>query len=106
MMFPKEMVILLSIAMSNGSDKTLVCRSKDVVDEYITNLYNSLVRRGYLCGSVTEGYKFTSKGNETFLMFLNKNRILAEEIVKALHQLGIESSNKIDELGREVIRIK
>ena len=60
MMFPKEMIILLSIAMSNGSEKTLVYRSMDVLDEYITNLYSSLIGRGYLYGSATKGYKFTA----------------------------------------------
>ena len=105
-MFPSEMVILLAIALSGSSGMTLRSRPVDVMNEYIGYLYNSLVRRGYLRKSGSKGYKLTSKGSEALLTFLNENRAQAEDIIKALHQLGVESTYKIEELGKEVIGVK
>ncbi|MFC1933478.1 hypothetical protein ACFLXU_07690 [Chloroflexota bacterium] len=105
-MFPKEMVILLSIALSSSSDKTLISRPMDIMNEYIGYLHTSLIRRGYLYESSSKGYKLTSKGSEALLTFLNENRNQVDDIIKALHQLGIESSYKIEELGKEVIGVK
>jgi len=105
-MFPSEMVILLSIALSNSSDNTLMNRPMDVMNEYIGYLYTSLVRRGYLKESGSKGYQLTHKGSKALLIFLNKNRSRAEHIIKALNQLGVEGSHKIEDLGKEVVRAK
>jgi predicted transcriptional regulator len=104
--FPSEMVILLSIALSSASDKTLISRPVDGMNEYIGYLYTSLVGRGFLRENGSKRYKLTSKGNEALLKFLDENRSQAESILKALHLLGVESSHKVEELGKEVIGVK
>ena len=47
-MFPGEMVILMAIAINKETGKELLTRPMDVTSEYISNLYKSLVNRGYL----------------------------------------------------------
>ena len=96
------MVILLSIALSITSDYTLASQSSDITNTYIGHLYNSLVGRGYLTEKNSQGYKFTSKGSEAFHVFLNNNRNKAYDIIKALHQLGIESSYENNDVSTEV----
>ena len=105
-MFPSEMVILLSIALSGGSRRTLISRPMDVMNEYISSLYISLIKRGYLRENGSKGYKLTSKGSEALLIFLNENTTKAKDIIKALHQLGVETSYKMEELGKELIGMK
>jgi len=105
-MFPSEMVILMSIALSGDADRTLISRPMDVLNEYIGYLYESLIKRGYMRENGSKGYKLTSKGSETLLTFLNENRTKAEDIIEALQQLGIESNYRIGELGKEVIETK
>ena len=105
-MFPSEMVILMSIALSGDADRTLISRPMDVLNEYIGYLYESLIKRGYMRENGSKGYKLTSKGNETLFTFLNENRNKAEEIIEALQQLGIESNYRIGELGKEVVGMK
>ena len=97
-MFPREMGILLATALPSDSNMTLLNRPMDVMNEYIGYLYNSLVLRGYLRGRGSKGYELTSMGAETLTLFLNENRTQAEGIIKALQQLGIESTQKIDSL--------
>ncbi|MFC1932432.1 hypothetical protein ACFLXU_02215 [Chloroflexota bacterium] len=106
MMFPSEMVILMSIALSEDAGKILISRSMDVMNEYIGNLHESLTKRGYMRRNGSKGYKLTSKGNETLRTFLNENRAKAEEMIEALQQLGIESNYRIGELGKEVFVAK
>ena len=102
-MFPSEMVILMSIALSDDTGRTLIGRPMDVLNEYISNLYESLIKRGYIRENGPKGYKLTSKGNETLLTFLNENKSKAEGIIEALQQLGIESNYRLGELGKEVV---
>lgn len=102
-MFPSEMVILMSIALSDDAGRILIGRPMDVLNEYIGNLYESLIKRGFIRDNGSKGYKLTSKGNETLLTFLNENRTKAEDIIEALQQLGIESNYRLGELGKEVV---
>ena len=101
-MFPKEMVILLSIALSITLDNASASQSSDITNTYINHLYNSLVGRGYLTEKDSQGYKFTYKGSEAFHVFLNNNRNKAHDIIKALHQLGIQSTYGNSDLSTEV----
>ena len=105
-MFPGEMVILLSIALSGDSGNSLISRPMDITNEYIGYLYDSLVRRGYLRKTSSTEYQLTSLGQEAMHIFLKENRGKARDIILALQQLGIESSQKIDELGKELTGVK
>ncbi len=105
-MFPSEMVILMAIAVARDSDKKLLNRPMDVIGEYITYLYNSLVRRGYLKGNSSRGYQLTLKGREALFEFLRKNETKVKDTVETLQQLGIEIGQGIDKLEREAIKVK
>ncbi len=105
-MFPSEMVILMAIAVARDSDKKLLSRPMDVTGEYITYLYNSLVKRGYLKGNSSRGYQLTLKGREALFEFLRKNETMVKDTVKTLQQLGIEVGQGIDKLEREAIKVK
>jgi len=63
-MFPSEMVILMDIAKNKDSRKQLVNRPMDIINEYISYLCDSLVRRGYIKGSRAKGYQLTPMGRE------------------------------------------
>ena len=105
-MFPSEMVILMAIAVAGDSGKKLLNRPMDVTGEYITYLYNSLVRRGYLKGNSSRGYQLTLKGREALFEFLRKNETMVKDTVKTLQQLGIETGQGIDKVRREAIKVK
>ena len=98
-MLNSEMIILMSIALSENANKTLISRSIDVLSEYIENLYESLIKRGYMRRNHSNGYKLTNKGGETLLKFMRENWAEAEEMIAALHELGMESSYRIGELS-------
>ena len=90
-MLPAEMVILLAIAQANGFGKEALTRPiGDVSDEYITRLYQSLVRRGYLrrTGS-REEYQLTTRGAEALIEFLRRNESRVRQTIKALQRLRI-----------------
>ena len=99
-MFPSEMVILMSIALSGDAGRTLISRPMDVLNEYTGYLYESLIKRGYMERNGSKGYKLTCKGNETLIEFLNENKAKAEEMIEALQQLGIEGNYRIGEISR------
>ena len=66
-MLPSEMVILMSIALSENAGETLINRSIDAMSEYIDKLYESLIKRGYMARNSSNGYKLTPKGGEILL---------------------------------------
>jgi len=96
--FPSEMVILMAMALPGDSGMTLLNRPMDIMNEYIRSLYNSLVWRGYLRKNGSKEYELTSMGKETLIIFLNENRTQAEDIIRALQQLGIDSTREIEGL--------
>lgn len=104
-MFPSEMVILMAIAGDGDSGKTLLMRPMDVISEYIGYLYDSLVKRGYIKGNGSRGYQLTSKGRETLFEFLHGNKTRVKGTLNMLQQLGIEISQGIDKLEKEVIKV-
>ena len=105
-MFPGQMVILMAIAVNRDAGKKLLTRPMDVTSEYIGYLYDSLVNRGYLRGNRSRGYQLTSIGREALLEFLHKNETKAKDMIKRLQQLGIEYTQEMDKLGKEVIEVK
>ena len=105
-MFPSEMVILMAIAMARDASKAPLTRPMDVTGEYIGYLYNSLVRRGYLKGNMSRGYQLTSIGKETLSEFMRANETKVDDTIRRLQKLGIECSQEMDKLGREIIGVK
>ncbi|MFC2052345.1 hypothetical protein ACFLT4_06420, partial [Chloroflexota bacterium] len=99
-------VILMAIEVSRDSGKKLLALPLDGTGAYIGDLYDSLVRRGYLKGSRAKGYRLTSEGMEALFEFLLENRSRVEDTIKTLQQLGIESSHEIDELVKEAIEVR
>jgi DNA-binding PadR family transcriptional regulator len=100
------MVILMAISVGRGSGQKLLNRPMDVAGEYIGYLYDSLAKRGYLEGNSSRGYQLTPKGRESLLEFLQRNRTRVEETIRTLQQLGIESSQRMDKLVKEAIKVK
>lgn len=105
-MFPSEIVILMAIALTGEAGKKLLTRPADVMGEYIGYLYDSLVTRGYLKKNSCRSYQLTLKGSQVLLEFLNENKTKAREAVKTLQQLRIETSQEINKLGKELIKVE
>jgi len=104
-MFPSEMIILMAIEVSRDSGKKLLTHPMGVTGEYISSLYDSLIRRGYLKKPSFKGYQLTLKGREALFEFLLENKTRVKDTIETLQQLGIESSQEIDELVKEVIEV-
>jgi len=104
-MLPSEMVILMAIEVARNSSKKLLYPSGVTVG-YVTGLYDSLVQRGYLRKGSLRGYQLTSEGRESLFEFLLENRTRVKEMTEALRQLGVEASEEIDRLAREVLQVK
>ena len=98
-MFPTEMEILLDITKNKDSGKQLMSRPMDVVSEYICYLCDSLVRRGYIKGNKTKGYRLTSMGRE-ILAVPAKN----EARVKQAKATRIEYRQELDKLLKERLK--
>jgi len=105
MILQSEMEILLAIALNKGASKKLLNGSIDVISEYFLNLFNSLVRRGYIKGNRLRGYKLTPTGKTTLIKLLQEKESRAKAAIKQLKQLGIECNNKIDELRNERLAV-
>ena len=105
-MFPSEMVLLMAIEVSRDSGKELLTCPVGVTEAYIGYLYHSLVRRGYIKRNRPGGYQLTSEGMEALFEFLLENRTRVKDMIRALQQLGIESSQEIDELVKEAIGVR
>ena len=105
-MFPSEMVILMAIAVTGDSGRKILARPMDVTGEYVGYLYDSLVKRGYLCGNKYRGYTLTSMGRETLLDFLHDNKNKAREAVNALQKLSIGFDHETGKIKTEAIASK
>lgn len=104
-MLPGEMVILMAIAVTRGSGNKLLASPTDVNDEYVSQLCDSLVRRGYLQGAGPQKYELTPGGKETIIEFLRQNKVRINDTMQALQQLGIEKSREIDKLAEEAVKV-
>ena len=105
-MFPGEMVILMAIAVNKAASKKLLNQPMDVTGEYISYLYDSLVRRGYIKCSTLKGYQLTAMGKEALLGFLYKNKGRTKDTIKRVQQLGTECSQDAVILIKETARVK
>ena len=104
--FPSEMVILMAIAGTRDFGKELLTRPMDVTGQYISCLYDSLVRRGYIKGNNSKGYQLTSEGREVLFEFLRRNKTRVKDTVRMLQKLGIEISQEVDKLEKEAIEVE
>ena len=105
-MLPGEMVILMAIAITRDYGKSLLTRPMDVSGKYVDDLYDSLIKRGYLEGNGSTGYQLTQKGRDALVEFLQKNRVRLKDTIKTLQQLGIAESQEIDKLAEEVVTVR
>ena len=105
-MFPSEMVILMAIAVARDSGKQLLTQPMDVTGEYIGYLRDSLARRGYLKQNSSRGFQLTPRGGEALFEFLRENKTRVKDTIKTLQQLGIEITQEVDKLEKEVVEIK
>ena len=103
-MFPSELFILMSMALPSTSSITFFKRQMNAMNEYVDSLYSSLVQRGYLNIIGSDSYELTYLGEETLVQFLDENTAKADALIRSLQQLGIDSNQKIKELGSELIR--
>ena len=96
LMFPAEMVILMAIEVAGDSVKRLLNRPTDISGQYITYLYESLVKRGYLERDRYRGYNLTAMGKEALSEFLHENEPLVRELINTIEELGIKTCVKVD----------
>jgi hypothetical protein len=89
-MLPSEMVILMAVTMNKHTDRKLSSGPLDITSEYISFLYNSLVKRRYLKGHPTTGFQLTALGDEVIQDFVRKNKSKDLDIVERLRLLNIE----------------
>jgi len=104
-MFPAEMVILMAIEVAGDSVKRLLSRPMDISGQYIANLYESLVKRGYLKENRYRGYELTPMGRETLSNFLHENEPRVRELIKTLEELGIKTSVEVGSGEKETIGV-
>jgi len=105
-MFPSEMAILMAIAATKDAGEKLLAHPMDVVGKYIGYLYDSLVTRGYLKKGSSGGYQLTPRGREALFEFLYMNKVKVKDAITALQRLGIEINVEVDNLEKEVIKVK
>ncbi|MFC1987728.1 hypothetical protein ACFLVH_04215 [Chloroflexota bacterium] len=97
-MFPSELIILMAIQVSRDSGRKLLALPTDGSTEYISTLYEALVRRGYMKGSISGGYRLSSKGMAGLFEFLSENETRIIDTIRTLQRLGIEFDREIDQL--------
>jgi len=105
-MFPGEMVILMAIALAGDSVGRILDRPMDISSEYISYLYGSLVRRGYLKENSSGRYRLTPKGEKTLTEFLHENEVKVKDLVKTLQRLSIETSPEMEVMAKEKIGVR
>lgn len=105
-MFPGEMVILMSIELAGDSVKRLLNRPMDVSGQYITYLYKSLVKRGYLKEGKYREYELTRIGRQALTEFLRKNESRVQDLVRALKQLGIKTGEEFARTEKETAAVR
>ena len=104
-MFPSEVAVLMAIVSTRDSGRKFLTRPMDVVGEYIGYLCDSLVKRGYLKKDGSTEYQLTPQGKKALLEFLYQNKTEVKNAVRTLQQLGIEISQRADELEKETIKV-
>ena len=104
-MFPAEMVILMAIEVAGDSVKRLLNRPMDISGQYIANMYESLVRRGFLRGNISRGYQLTPIGREALSEFLHENQPRVRELINTLEELGIKPGIKVNTKEKEAVGV-
>ena len=83
-MFPSELVVLLAADRAGRLSKEKLTRPMDIIGKSSFYLYHSLVKRGYLAGSTSSGYRLTEKGKKTILALLASTAWVKEDEVVEL----------------------
>jgi len=104
MMLPSEMEIILAIALNRSVGKKLANSSMDVISEYFINVFNSLVRRGYLKGNRVKGYQLTPMGKTTLIRLLQENEARTQNALRRIKILGVDYHTRMDKLRKEQSR--
>ena len=105
-MFLGEAAMLMAIAITGDSGKKLLTRPMDVVGGYMGYLCDSLVGHGYVKRDGSGEYRLTSKGREALSEFVHTNKTSVKDTLKTLQPLGIEINVEVDNLERELIKVK
>jgi len=104
-MLAGEMVILMAIAVTRSPGDKLLTRATDTNHIFVSQLCESLIKRGYLQEAGPRKYKLTPGGENTIIEFLRQNEVRINDTIQALHQLGIEKSGEIDKLVEEAVKV-
>ena len=108
-MFSTEMVVLMAIAAPGDSHSKVLTRV-DVTGEYIGDLCDLLVRRGYLEENGSRGYQCTAKGRnailwEAILLVTCSDEARAKGRMERLEWVYGEISQQLDSLEEELVKI-
>ena len=96
-MFPKEMVILMALAAARASQGQAYVAA-DTSGTYVSHLYHSLVRRGYLTEDPSGDYRLTPMGKVAVRELLQRNENRGEDLVSVLRRLRIEVGEETRQL--------
>jgi len=90
-MFPSEMVVLMAIATTSKAYDKPDVQPADTDNDYTSQLYESLITRGYLREAGVHRYRLTVKGRVVVREFLHDNKTKVRDIIRTLKELGIET---------------
>jgi len=102
-MLPGELIIFMAIVESGQLEKQMDAL-KPITNEFMNNLYNSMVKHGYLTGNSYDGYKVTVKGKAAITEFLRGYSAIIKDKIGFLKQsdIGIGGQEK-GEVNKEPI---
>jgi hypothetical protein len=90
-MFPSEMVVLMAIATTSKVYGNSDSHPADKATDYTSQLYESLIQRGYLQEAGAQRYRLTNKGRVVVRDFLRDNKTKVRDIMRTLKDLGIDT---------------
>ena len=102
-MFADEILILMTIEEAGELTEKPTNHPKDITDNHIGYLYDSLVRHGYLTANSQGGYHLTWQGRnailrEVVILLACEDETWVKDRVERLEQLYDEVRQQIDSL--------
>ena len=109
-MFAYEVITLMTIEEVEKLTKKPTSRPRDITDNHIGYLCDSLVRRDYLAADSPGGYQLTSKGwnailREAILLVACGDEAWAKDRMERLERIYAEISQQIDNPKRRQQRV-